>query len=104
MRKVARIHGALLLVASAALPACKKSPAEIQKHLQEDLIRAEQGAVIELPEGKFHFDRTLSLTVDKVTSSPCAPSFCPANDRIVLSMPFPRSVTLSTVSESVRSK
>jgi hypothetical protein len=46
---------------------CQKSPAEVQKHLQEQLIAAKPGTVIELPAGKFHFDRTLSLTVDKVT-------------------------------------
>jgi hypothetical protein len=43
------------------------TPARFQKHLQEQLIGAKPGAVIELPEGKFQFDRTLSLTVDKVT-------------------------------------
>ena len=43
------------------------SAARVQKHLQEQLISAKPGDVIELPAGKFHFDRTLSLTVDKVT-------------------------------------
>jgi len=52
----------LLLVAG-----CKQSPETIQKNLQEKLISAKPGDVIELPEGKFHFERTLSLTVDKVT-------------------------------------
>jgi len=46
---------------------CRKSPAEFAKNLQEELITAKQGTVIELPEGKFQFGRTLSLTVDKVT-------------------------------------
>src|ERR1700689_5872174 len=46
---------------------CKQSPEQIQKNLQERLIAPKPGDVIELPEGKFHFDRTLSLTVDKVT-------------------------------------
>jgi len=55
------------LAISSSLAACKPTPADIQKHLQEQLISAKPGAVIELPEGKFHFDRTLSLTVDKVT-------------------------------------
>ena len=50
-----------------ALVGCKQTPADIQKRLQEQLISAKPGSVIELPEGKFHFDRTLSLTVDKVT-------------------------------------
>jgi hypothetical protein len=46
---------------------CSQAPVDMQKHLQEQLITAKPGAVIEIPEGKFHFDRTLSLTVDKVT-------------------------------------
>jgi parallel beta-helix repeat protein len=49
------------------LGGCRQTPADFQKHLQEQLISAKSGAVIELPEGKFHFDRTLSLTVDKIT-------------------------------------
>lgn len=49
------------------LAGCCQSPADVQKHLQEQLINAKPGAVIEIPEGKFQFDRTLSLTVDKVT-------------------------------------
>ena len=47
--------------------ACAKPPANIEKTLQEQLISAKPGSVIDLPEGKFHFDRTLSLTVDNVT-------------------------------------
>ncbi|MDX2032693.1 MAG: parallel beta-helix domain-containing protein [Blastocatellia bacterium] len=43
------------------------SPADFQKKLQEDLIKAAPGAVIEIPEGKFKLDKTLSLKVDKVT-------------------------------------
>ncbi len=43
------------------------SPADFQKRLQEDLIKAKPGSVIELPEGKFKLDKTLSLNVDKVT-------------------------------------
>ena len=58
---------AISLSGAFALAACKQSPADIAKHLQEQLIAAKPGAVIDLPEGKFHFDRTLSLTVDKVT-------------------------------------
>lgn len=41
--------------------------AEFTKHLQEQLILATPGAVIELPAGRFHVDRVLSLTVDNVT-------------------------------------
>lgn len=51
-----------------ALGGCgKPSSEEIQKNLQEKLITAKPGDVIDLPEGKFHLDRTLSLTVDRVT-------------------------------------
>ena len=64
----------LALLAFAA--ACNSEPngqsstapvADFQKKLQEDLIKAKPGAVIELPEGKFSLDKTLSLKVDKVT-------------------------------------
>ena len=54
------------LVAAAAC-SCRQTSADIEKHLQERLITAKPGDVIQLPEGKFHFNRTLSLTVDKVT-------------------------------------
>jgi len=47
--------------------ACQQTPADIEKHLQEQFISAKPGAVVELPEGKFHFTRTLSLNVDRVT-------------------------------------
>ncbi len=43
------------------------SPADFAKKLQEDLIKAKPGSVIEIPEGKFTFDKTLSLNVAKVT-------------------------------------
>jgi hypothetical protein len=52
---------------AAIAGSCSHAPLDMQKHLQEQLITAKPGAVIEVPEGKFHFDRTLSLTVDKVT-------------------------------------
>ncbi len=67
MRIVREFRFALCLLAFLALTACAKSPEQIAKQLQEQLISAKPGDVIELPEGKFHFDRTLSLTVDKVT-------------------------------------
>jgi parallel beta-helix repeat protein len=54
---------ALLLMSSG----CQQTPADIEKHLQERFIVAKPGSVIELPEGKFHFARTLSLTVNNVT-------------------------------------
>ena len=38
-----------------------------QKTLQEKLIAAKPGDVIEIPEGKFHVDRTLSLIANGVT-------------------------------------
>jgi parallel beta-helix repeat protein len=40
---------------------------DVTKRLQEELIKAKPGALISLPAGKFDFDRTLSLTVAKVT-------------------------------------
>jgi parallel beta-helix repeat protein len=43
------------------------SPADFAKKLQEDLIKAKPGSVIEIPEGKFKFEKTLSLNVSKVT-------------------------------------
>lgn len=57
------------LLLSLFLTSCthQQTPEEFQKHLQEQLIKAKAGDVIELPEGKFHLDRTLSLTADKVT-------------------------------------
>jgi parallel beta-helix repeat protein len=58
---------ATALAGAFVFTSCQQSPVDIQKHLQEQLISAKPGTVIELPEGKFHFDRTLSLTVDKVT-------------------------------------
>src|SRR5581483_11965983 len=43
------------------------SPADFQKKLQEDLIAARPGSVIELPEGKFQLDKTLSHNASNVT-------------------------------------
>ena len=43
------------------------SAADVEKRLQEDLIKAKPGSTIALPAGKFKFDRTLSLSVPKVT-------------------------------------
>mgnify|MGYP000873093048 CR=1 FL=1 len=43
------------------------SPTDFAKKLQEDLIKAKPGSVIEIPAGKFTFDKTLSLNVAKVT-------------------------------------
>jgi parallel beta-helix repeat protein len=63
----------LSVLALLAAAACAKKDGTIaagpdfQKRLQEALITAKPGAVIELPEGKLAVDRTLSLTVDNVT-------------------------------------
>jgi parallel beta-helix repeat protein len=54
-------------LALAGLASCSRSPVNFQKQLQEQLIKAKAGDVIEVPEGKFHLDRTLSLSADKVT-------------------------------------
>jgi len=43
------------------------SPQDFAKKLQEDLIKAKPGSVIEIPAGKFSFDKTLSLNVANVT-------------------------------------
>jgi parallel beta-helix repeat protein len=53
----------ILLCSSCSKPA----PEDFQKSLQERLINAKSGDVIDLPEGKFHLDRTLSLTANGVT-------------------------------------
>jgi len=60
---------AALALTSLAFVSCshQETPEEFQKHLQERLIKAKSGDVISLPEGKFHLDRTLSLTVNAVT-------------------------------------
>src|SRR5262249_46499568 len=65
MYRTAFLFCSLLLAIAAC--SCSNTPMGMQKRFQEQLITAKPGAVIELPEGKFHFDRKLSLTVDKVT-------------------------------------
>jgi len=66
-----RVHFWLALAAVVPFfgtAACvKRSPGDFQKELQERLIAAKPGDVIDLPEGKFHLDRTMSLTVNGVT-------------------------------------
>lgn len=57
----------LLCGVFAGLTSCNQTPVNFQKQLQEQLIKAKAGDVIEVPEGKFHLDRTLSLSADKVT-------------------------------------
>jgi parallel beta-helix repeat protein len=60
------------LVALLAASGCKKEEApradtDFYKKVQEQLIKAQPGAVIELPEGKFQLDRSLSSLVNGVT-------------------------------------
>jgi parallel beta-helix repeat protein len=70
MKRLVLVPFALSLLLAAACNSASStvtSPADFQKKLQEDLITAKPGAVIEIPEGKFKLDRTLSLKADKVT-------------------------------------
>jgi len=64
-----RISAAALVTALLILTSCThpETPEAFQKHLQEQLIKARSGDVIVLPAGKFHLDRTLSLTANGVT-------------------------------------
>lgn len=48
-------------------PAVEAGPADFPAQLMARLLDARPGEVIELPEGKFSFDRSLSLAVDGVT-------------------------------------
>ena len=59
--------GLLILLTGCGGKQAAPSDSGFQKRLQEELILARPGSVIELPRGRFHLDRTLSLTVDKVT-------------------------------------
>jgi len=69
MKRVLPLSGLALL----ALTSCAKKDGglaagpDFPKRLQEALITAQPGAVIQLPEGKFDLDRELSLTIDSVT-------------------------------------
>ena len=73
MSGLRELGGALLI--SSCLVACgpkeAAAPAETdanyQEELQTQLLDAQPGDVITIPEGVFHFDRSLSLTVDGVT-------------------------------------
>lgn len=61
------LAGGIALCGAIVLAGCnQQSPANFQKQLQEQLIKAKAGDVIEVPEGKYQLDRTLSLTADKV--------------------------------------
>ncbi len=52
---------------STSTQTASTSPQDFAKKLQEDLIKAKPGSVIEIPAGKFKFEKTLSLNVSKVT-------------------------------------
>jgi parallel beta-helix repeat protein len=54
-------------VASFFSGCTQSKPEDFGKMLQEKLIAAKPGDVIEVPEGRFHVTRTLSLTVNGVT-------------------------------------
>ncbi len=64
---------AALFIAALALVSCAKKDGgltagpDFQKQLQEALITAKPGAVIEIPEGKHALDRQISLSVANVT-------------------------------------
>ncbi len=64
---------AIVVLVSAAALGCKKPPAataadlDFYRKVQEQLILAKPGAVIELPEGTFRLTRSLSSTVDGIT-------------------------------------
>jgi len=65
----------LVLAVSGLLAACgdgRREPAtaadaEFQKTLQQRLLDAKPGDVIDIPAGRYHLDRSLSLRVDGVT-------------------------------------
>ena len=58
----------ILLLAVVLFSGCNQAkPEDFAKTLQERLISAKAGDVIDIPEGKFHLTRTLSLTVNGVT-------------------------------------
>jgi parallel beta-helix repeat protein len=73
-----RAHGRVLLALAAATVLCactKTTPSagdakvdtELQKKIQEQLLDAKPGSVVEIPAGSYHFDRGLSLRVSGVT-------------------------------------
>jgi parallel beta-helix repeat protein len=63
-----RAHRWWLAILPLICFACQKpTPGDFARGLQEQLINAKPGDVIDLPEGRFHLERTLSLTVNGVT-------------------------------------
>lgn len=67
MRIAALFSAALLLVSCAKKEGGLAAGPDFQKNLQEALITAKAGAVIEIPEGKHALDRQISLSVPNVT-------------------------------------
>ena len=69
MRKPAFACAALMLIAACGEKQEAAAPADAsyQETLMGQLLDARPGDVIEIPEGRFAFDRSLSLTVDGVT-------------------------------------
>lgn len=69
LRSAALLLGLLTLSACGEKPAEQTAPADVsyQDELQSRLLDARPGDVIEIPEGVFSFDRSLSLTVSGVT-------------------------------------
>ncbi len=61
------VLSAALLSSCAKMGSGLSAGPDFQKKLQEALITAKPGAVIELPEGRLALDRGLSLSVDNVT-------------------------------------
>jgi parallel beta-helix repeat protein len=64
---LALIGASLVALAACAKEAVEPADASYQETLQTALLDAKPGDVIDIPEGRFAFDRTLSLAVDGVT-------------------------------------
>ena len=69
MKKLVFASAALVLLAACGekQEAAAPGDASYQETLMTQLLDAKPGDVIEIPEGRFAFDRSLSLTVDGVT-------------------------------------
>lgn len=69
MKKRAFAFAAFAILASCGekAPTAPDGDASYQETLMTQLLDAKPGDIIEIPEGRFSFDRSLSLTVDGVT-------------------------------------
>jgi parallel beta-helix repeat protein len=67
MKSLGRLVPWCVFPAALLLMSCQTKKVDFQKSLQERLIGAKPGSVIDLPEGKYHLTETLSLMVDNVT-------------------------------------